>query len=61
MLLLVDYLTPQEWERGTIFPARLDSIKTEIEGLYKKCSNNLSGISSFEEGNKHFQTLTFLI
>lgn len=57
MLLLVDYLTPQEWKLGTIFSARLDSIKTEIEGLYKKYSNNLSGISSFEEGNKHFQRL----
>lgn len=57
MLLLVDYLTPQEWKLGTIFPARLTLIKTEIEGLYKKYSNNLSGVSSFEEGNKHLQHL----
>lgn len=57
MLLLVDYLTPQEWKLGTIFSVRLDSIKTEIEGLYKKYSNNLNRIFSSEEESKHFQRL----
>ena len=40
MLLLIKYLTEQEWKLGNKFPARLDFISEQIERLYKNYADD---------------------
>lgn len=59
MLLLVDYLTPQEWKLGNKFSARTDLIFEQIGRLYKDYENDLQndkGIS-YETADARFKSL----
>ncbi|MFZ2485479.1 MAG: hypothetical protein WAW84_02640 [Candidatus Rickettsiella isopodorum] len=54
MLLLIKYLTEQEWKLGNKFPARLDFISEQIERLYKNYADDFKKekIFSFKAANE---------
>ncbi|EDP46025.1 hypothetical protein [Rickettsiella grylli] len=58
MLLLVNYLTEQEWKQATIFSARLDLIGKQVEVLYKNYANALKNETvSFKIAKKNLESL----
>ena len=59
ILLLINYLTQQEWKQATIFSARLTLICNKIDVLYKNYVNNFKNeaITSFQVAKNSLENL----